>query len=146
MPRRLALLTLLLLSASMLTGCAGVKRAWNALVAPAQAETPSPRPSPWVPLGNPYMQPAAPYWPTSPVAAAGQADALAVVVQELDHVMRLVHRASRMPPEPGEYRINWFLIEGDISTVREGIVDAIRKQRASAGPRDYPPMNRDYLE
>ncbi len=74
----------------------------------------------------------------------GQADGLATVIQELDHMARLVDIVSRLPAEPGEYRVNYGRIQADIAAVRAGLVEALLQPHTA--PRDFPPIHRDYLE
>lgn len=140
------------LAASLfLTGCAGIKRAWNAMVTPAQAQPELqhaegyPQRSPWVPLGaSPWIQPGPSAWPMGRYAGGGQADGMATLIQELDHFARLVATVSRMPSEPGEYRVNFVRIQADVAAVRAGLVEATL--RPHAAPRDWQPIQRDYLE
>lgn len=144
--KRPFLLAPIILGAMLLSGCASIQRAWNALVTPAraQAEIPVPQPSPWVRLDSPSNPSAAPALPATHSAGGGQADGLAILIQELDHVARLVDRVSRMPPEPGEFRVNYIRIQADLGAVRAGLVEAFLQPHAA--PRDYPPIQRDYLE
>ena len=130
----------------LMTGCAGIKRAWNGLFPPARAqmEMPVPERTPWVPLGSPWMQPSASVWPTGRYPGGGQGDGMATLIQELDHFARLVDTVSRLPAEPGEYRVNFVRIQADIAAVRAGLVEALLQPRTA--PRDFPPINRAYIE
>ena len=69
---------------------------------------------------------------------------MATLVQELDHFARLVDTVSRMPAEPGEFRINYGRIQADIAAIRAGLIEALLQPHTA--PRDFPPINRDYLE
>lgn len=138
-----------IVAASMLlSGCAGIKRAWNGLFPPAEAQSvppPSlPERNPWIPLGTQWLQPSASVWPTGRYTGGGQADGMATLVQELDHFARLVDTVSRMPPDPGEYRVNFTRIQADIAAVRAGLVEALLQPHTT--PREFPPIQRDYLD
>lgn len=149
--RRTAVIAAIAAASMLLAGCGGVKRAWDGFFPPASAEPeaplPPPRGNPWVPLGSPWIQPsasAAPVWPTGRYTGGGQADGMATLVQELDHFARLVDTVSRMPPDPGEFRVNFTRIQADVAAVRAGLVEAMLQPHAA--PREFPPINRDYLE
>ena len=147
-----AMVAAVVLAAMLVSGCAGIKRAWNAFLTPARAgaEAPLPQPDPWVPLGSPEVRSSAPVWPTalysgySDYSGGGQGDGLATLIRELDHIARLVDTISRMPAEPGEFRVNYVRIQADLAAVRAGLVEALLQPHAA--PRDFPPIQRDYLE
>lgn len=143
---RPALIVTIIAALLLMTGCVGIKRAWNGLFpsARAQSELPAHERSRWVPLGSPWMQPSAPVWPTGRYPGGGQGDGMATLIQELDHFARLVDTVSRLPAEPGEYRVNFIRIQADIAAVRAGLVEALLQPHTA--PRDYPPINRDYIE
>lgn len=144
--RKKTLVAAVVMAAMLVSGCAGIKRAWNAFLTPAraEAEAPLPQPDPWVPLGSPWVRSSAPVWPTARSSGGGQGDGLATLIRELDHIARLVDTVSRMPAEPGEFRVNYVRIQADIAAVRAGLVEALLKPHAA--PRDFPPIQRDYLE
>ncbi len=144
-----AMVAAVVLAAMLVSGCAGIKRAWNAFLTPAraEAEAPLPQPDSWVPLGSPGVRSSAPAWPTalySSYSGRGQGDGLATLIRELDHIARLVDTVSRMPEEPGEFRVNYVRIQADLAAVRSGLVEALLQPHAA--PRDFPPIQRDYLE
>lgn len=143
---RPALIVTIIAALLLMTGCVGIKRAWNGLFpsARAQSELPAHERSRWVPLGSPWMQPSAPVWPTGRYPGGGQGDGMATLIQELDHFARLVDTVSRLPAEPGENRVNFIRIQADIAAVRAGLVEALLQPHTA--PRDYPPINRDYIE
>lgn len=144
--KRTALIVTIIAASLLITGCVGIKRAWNGLFpsARAQSELPAHERSRWVPLGSPWMQPSAPVWPTGRYPGGGQGDGMATLIQELDHFARLVDTVSRLPAEPGEYRVNFIRIQADIAAVRAGLVEALLQPHTA--PRDYPPINSDYIE
>lgn len=142
----LAGLVPLVMTVCLLAGCSSVTGFLNRVFEPARADAPAERPaySPWVPMGSPGIHYPAPVWPTGPYTGGGQADGMATLIQEMDHLSRLVDTVSRLPADPGEYRINFVRIQADLAAVRAGLVEALMQPHAA--PREYPPIHRDYLE
>ena len=131
---------------SLLAGCGTVRGFLNRMLEPARADTTVEQPvhNPWRPLSSSGNHYTLPVWPTGPYTGGGQADGMATLVQEIDHFSRLVDTVSRLPSEPGEFRINFVRIQADVAAIRAGLVEALLQPHAA--PRQYPPIQRDYIE
>lgn len=123
----LSRLTTFLLPLLLVAGCASVR-----------AGDPAQRPDAVQPVRHGAMPAYAPaeYFST-------QTEGLAAVVRDLDWLSDLVGIVSRMPHEPGEYVVDFSLIQADLAAMRAGLIEAIRKP--TTAPRVYPPLSADYV-